>query len=41
VITLETAGGGGYGDPANRSTQAMELDHLEGFCPLNKKTPEE
>lgn len=30
VVTICTAGGGGYGDPGERAPELVELDHLEG-----------
>jgi len=31
VIEVRTPGGGGYGDPANRSTEAREYDRRQGY----------
>ena len=30
-LIIESAGGGGYGDPARRSPQAIERDRAEGY----------
>jgi N-methylhydantoinase B len=33
LITIETAGGGGYGPPEGRPAAAVEVDELEGYMP--------
>jgi N-methylhydantoinase B len=30
-VTVETAGGGGYGPPARRSSDLIDRDHQEGY----------
>jgi N-methylhydantoinase B/oxoprolinase/acetone carboxylase alpha subunit len=32
VVTIETCGGGGYGDPAARSPEGRRRDRLEGYA---------
>jgi N-methylhydantoinase B len=31
TFVLQTAGGGGYGDPQNRDLAAIARDHAEGY----------
>ncbi|MAM69421.1 MAG: hypothetical protein CMM12_11755, partial [Rhodospirillaceae bacterium] len=34
MFSLQTAGGGGYGDPANRTPAALAQDVAEGYVTL-------
>jgi N-methylhydantoinase B/oxoprolinase/acetone carboxylase alpha subunit len=32
IIAMRTPGGGGFGDPAERSAALIERDRIEGYC---------
>ena len=40
VFTVESGGGGGYGDPLDRDVSLVELDVLEGYVSLEKASEE-